>query len=60
MICGEKDCGRNFHITCGLEHDIYLEYKSRSKGADIIVAMCSEHSKRWFAKQKQQSSNKKK
>lgn len=48
--CGHAGCGRMFHITCGLEHDIFLEYKSNNRGADIIVALCFEHSKRWNKK----------
>jgi len=52
MICGHKDCGRTFHITCGLLNNIFLEYKVVRNAADVIVALCFEHAKKWQSKKK--------
>lgn len=52
MVCSNSGCGKTFHISCGMEHDIYLEYKTNNRGADVIHALCEEHSKRWLSKAK--------
>src|SRR5690606_37546710 len=50
MTCSQPGCNSHFHITCGMGEDIFLEYKSNKNGADVIVALCSEHTKRWQGK----------
>lgn len=47
LSCSEEGCQRSFHVTCGMEKNIYLEYKETS-GADIIISFCSVHSKKWM------------
>lgn len=47
MNCSHAGCTKVFHITCGMDKDIFLEYKSNNKGADVINALCSEHDKKW-------------
>lgn len=51
MQCSQPGCGQTFHITCGMTHNIFLEYQAKKGGAaDVIVAFCSEHAKRWHAR----------
>jgi NuA3 HAT complex component NTO1 len=52
MQCSHEGCKMMFHITCAMEHGVFLEYKTNNKGADLIHALCEEHAKRWIGKAK--------
>eukprot|EP00457_Paulinella_chromatophora_P013760 gb/GEZN01014098.1/.p1 GENE.gb/GEZN01014098.1/~~gb/GEZN01014098.1/.p1 ORF type:complete len:224 (+),score=0.52 gb/GEZN01014098.1/:200-871(+) len=48
--CVHKGCDKTFHVTCGMAHNVYLEYKQNENGTDIIVSYCTEHARRWHGK----------
>lgn len=45
MECSEGGCSTHFHVTCGLQRGVLLEYKesTRKREPDIIVAFCATH-----------------
>lgn len=46
--CTDPHCRRAFHITCGMEHRVYLEYKENTQGgADAVISLCDIHGKKW-------------
>jgi len=47
LPCSHPSCELVFHVTCGLQNDIYIEYKQNTRGADVVMAFCEEHGKRW-------------
>jgi hypothetical protein len=49
--CSEPGCTIIFHVTCGLSNDVYFEYKKgQGNAADVIIAYCPQHAKRWRGK----------
>jgi NuA3 HAT complex component NTO1 len=44
--CSFSNCKKTFHVTCGLQHDISLEYNVKSNGADVILSYCTYHAKK--------------
>jgi NuA3 HAT complex component NTO1 len=48
MVCNESKCQKKFHVTCGMQHDIFLQYTSSVKGKpDVIVGYCDAHADKW-------------
>jgi len=47
MECSEEGCKSVFHLTCGLERGILLEYERQKNGRDIVVSFCEKHSMVW-------------
>ncbi|KAF6175073.1 hypothetical protein GIB67_038986 [Kingdonia uniflora] len=49
--CSEPKCGLTFHITCGLNEELCIEYKEgRSKrggGGAIVAGFCKTHTNLW-------------
>ncbi|GJV85781.1 protein Jade-1 [Tanacetum coccineum] len=53
--CSEQKCCLRFHVTCGLNEDLCIEYKEgRNKGA-IVAGFCKTHTDLW---KKQQATGK--
>lgn len=45
--CSEPKCPLAFHVTCGLKHELCIEYKQgKSKGA-IVAGFCKTHTQLW-------------
>jgi len=49
--CSHSGCDKIFHVSCGMQNGIYLEYKSSNKrgGADIVISFCNKHAIRWMS-----------
>ncbi|KAL5720376.1 hypothetical protein ACHQM5_013049 [Ranunculus cassubicifolius] len=47
--CSEPKCSLAFHVTCGLNEDLCIEYKEgrRGKGGDIVAGFCKSHTEIW-------------
>ncbi|CAH9090997.1 unnamed protein product [Cuscuta epithymum] len=55
LDCAEVNCTLAFHVTCGVEQGLCIEYnQGRSKG-DIVAGFCRAHSDLW---EKQQQTGK--
>ncbi|KAK9937757.1 hypothetical protein M0R45_014527 [Rubus argutus] len=52
--CSEIKCPLAFHVTCGLNEDLCIEYREGRKG-DIVAGFCRTHTDLW---EKQQESGK--
>ncbi|KAI4366032.1 hypothetical protein MLD38_021959 [Melastoma candidum] len=48
--CSESRCKRGFHVTCGLEDDLWLDYKE-GRGKGIVVGFCRDHTELWKKQQ---------
>ncbi|XWS10829.1 hypothetical protein CRYUN_Cryun38cG0031700 [Craigia yunnanensis] len=48
--CSEPKCGLEFHITCGLNEDLCIEYKEGKKGA-VVAGFCKCHTELWKKQQ---------
>ncbi|KAL0925259.1 hypothetical protein M5K25_003578 [Dendrobium thyrsiflorum] len=44
--CSEPKCGLGFHVSCGLEKGLCIEYKE-AKRAGIVAGFCEEHTHLW-------------
>ncbi|KAM7278982.1 hypothetical protein ACFE04_006116 [Oxalis oulophora] len=52
--CSEEKCGLAFHVTCGLNEDLCIEYregKKKSGGGGVVAAFCGDHSEIWKKQQ---------
>jgi NuA3 HAT complex component NTO1 len=47
--CSHHKCKKTFHVTCGMNHEISLEYQENEDGADVVLAFCAQHAKKWEA-----------
>lgn len=45
--CSEPICPLAFHITCGLNKDLCLEYNERNKKSDVVAGFCKSHTDLW-------------
>lgn len=43
--CSQPGCALSFHITCGVEKGVYLNYVSNKRGVDIVQGLCEEHTR---------------
>ncbi|KAE8692239.1 Senescence-related protein 1 [Hibiscus syriacus] len=44
--CSESKCGLEFHVTCGLNEDLCIEYKEGKKGV-VVAGFCKPHTELW-------------
>ncbi|KAK8970433.1 Histone-lysine N-methyltransferase ATX1 [Platanthera guangdongensis] len=44
--CSQPKCGLGFHVSCGLEKELCIEYKE-TKGAGMVTSFCEEHTQLW-------------
>jgi NuA3 HAT complex component NTO1 len=49
LECSDPNCANMFHARCAIERDLWMQYKpaTRKGSADVIVALCSQHSEKW-------------
>ncbi|KAL6283363.1 hypothetical protein ACE6H2_014292 [Prunus campanulata] len=45
--CSELKCPLAFHVTCGLNEDLCLEYREGRKQGAIVAGFCKTHSDLW-------------
>ncbi|PIA41370.1 hypothetical protein AQUCO_02200056v1 [Aquilegia coerulea] len=47
--CSEPKCLLAFHVTCGLNEELYIEYKEgrHGKEGDIVAGFCKTHTQMW-------------
>jgi NuA3 HAT complex component NTO1 len=45
--CSEPKCPLAFHVTCGLNEDVYIEYKEGKKKETIVAGFCKRHTELW-------------
>ncbi|GAA0182325.1 zinc finger transcription factor [Lithospermum erythrorhizon] len=55
LDCSEPKCPLSFHVTCGLNEDLYVEYQQGKKKSDVVAGFCRKHTDLW---QKQQQTGK--
>ncbi|XVF79117.1 hypothetical protein PTKIN_Ptkin14bG0193800 [Pterospermum kingtungense] len=48
--CSEPKCGLEFHVTCGLNEDLCIEYKEGNRGA-VVAGFCKCHTELWKKQQ---------
>ncbi|KAE8723467.1 mitogen-activated protein kinase 19-like [Hibiscus syriacus] len=48
--CSESKCGLEFHVTCGLNEDLCIEYTEGKKGA-VVAGFCNPHTELWKKQQ---------
>ncbi|KAL3576538.1 hypothetical protein D5086_021821 [Populus alba] len=44
-------CPLAFHVTCGLNEDVYIEYKEGKKKETIVAGFCKRHTELWDKQQ---------
>ncbi|KAF9589748.1 hypothetical protein IFM89_028657 [Coptis chinensis] len=51
--CSEPKCLLAFHVTCGLNEELCIEYKEgkNGKGGDIVAGFCRRHTEIWKKEQ---------
>ncbi|OAY54475.1 bromodomain-containing protein 1 [Manihot esculenta] len=51
--CSEPKCPLAFHVTCGLNEDLCIEYREGKRKAETIVAgFCKSHTELWKKQQR--------
>ncbi|XP_072998919.1 uncharacterized protein [Typha latifolia] len=48
--CSEPKCELGFHVSCGVEQGLCVEYKE-GKGGAIVAGFCGDHTKLWEKQQ---------
>lgn len=46
LECSQPKCGRGFHVSCGLDGGLCIEYQEGKSGA-IVAGFCREHTELW-------------
>ncbi|KAF3341935.1 Kinesin-related protein 4 [Carex littledalei] len=46
LDCADRKCKLGFHVSCGLEEGLSIEYEE-GKGGDIVAGFCTKHTKLW-------------
>jgi NuA3 HAT complex component NTO1 len=46
LECSQPKCSLGFHVTCGLDAGLCIEYRE-GKGGAIVAGFCREHSELW-------------
>ncbi|KAK6934107.1 hypothetical protein RJ641_034262 [Dillenia turbinata] len=55
LNCSEPKCPLAFHVTCGMEEDLHIEYKTGRNKSAIVAGFCKPHTELW---EKQQQTGK--
>lgn len=50
LECSEPKCPLWFHVTCGLNQDLAIEYKEGKRGA-VVAGFCESHTELWKKQQ---------
>ncbi|KAI5605246.1 hypothetical protein BDE02_01G339100 [Populus trichocarpa] len=45
--CSEPKCPLAFHVTCGLNEDLCIEFKEGKKKETIVAGFCKSHTELW-------------
>lgn len=45
--CSEPKCNLAFHVTCGLEEDLCIEYQEGRRSGAIVAGFCRNHTDLW-------------
>ncbi|XP_047336690.1 protein Jade-1 isoform X2 [Impatiens glandulifera] len=48
--CSEPRCELAFHVTCGLNEELCIEYKEGINNGGVVGAFCKDHTKLWEEK----------
>uniref|UniRef100_A0A6V7QQV4 PHD-type domain-containing protein n=1 Tax=Ananas comosus var. bracteatus TaxID=296719 RepID=A0A6V7QQV4_ANACO len=48
--CSEPKCELGFHVSCGLDEGLCIEYKEGKRGA-VVAGFCGDHTKLWEKQQ---------
>jgi NuA3 HAT complex component NTO1 len=54
--CSEPKCPLAFHVTCGLNEDVYIEYKEGKKKETIVAGFSKRHTELWDKVKKEKKS----
>ncbi|GJN05593.1 hypothetical protein PR202_ga23236 [Eleusine coracana subsp. coracana] len=46
LECSQPKCSRGFHVSCGLDGGLCIEYREEKSGA-IVAGFCREHTELW-------------
>jgi NuA3 HAT complex component NTO1 len=46
LECSQPKCSRGFHVSCGLDGGLCIEYREEKRGA-IVAGFCREHTELW-------------
>jgi NuA3 HAT complex component NTO1 len=46
LECSQPKCSRGFHVSCGLDGGLCIEYRE-GKGGAIVAGFCREHTELW-------------
>ncbi|KAA0066699.1 protein Jade-1 [Cucumis melo var. makuwa] len=49
--CSEPKCSLAFHVTCGLEEDLCIEYQEGRRSGAIVAGFCRNHTDLWKKQQ---------
>ncbi|TVU21481.1 hypothetical protein EJB05_31117, partial [Eragrostis curvula] len=50
LECSQPKCNRGFHVSCGLDGGLCIEYREE-KGGAIVAGFCREHTELWEKQQ---------
>ncbi|KAL5222326.1 hypothetical protein ABZP36_027039 [Zizania latifolia] len=50
LECSQPKCGLGFHVSCGLDGGLCIEYQEAKAGA-VVAGFCLEHTKLWEKQQ---------
>ncbi|CAI9088887.1 OLC1v1023338C1 [Oldenlandia corymbosa var. corymbosa] len=50
--CSEPKCPLAFHVTCGLDKDLCIEYTEGRNKSDIVAGFCRTHTDLWKKQQR--------
>ncbi|XP_062208357.1 uncharacterized protein LOC133909824 [Phragmites australis] len=50
LECSQPKCGLGFHVSCGLDGGLCIEYRE-GKGGAIVAGFCREHTELWEKQQ---------
>lgn len=49
--CSEPKCRLSFHVTCGLKHELCIEYNEGRRNGGVVAGFCSSHTELWKKQQ---------
>ncbi|XP_006643844.1 lysine-specific demethylase 4B [Oryza brachyantha] len=52
LECSQPKCGLGFHVSCGLDAGLCIEYQeAKAGGGGVVAGFCLEHTKLWEKQQ---------